>query len=397
MKMYTVDVDSIHSVRMMQWLIVFLLILLGISSSVEINAVVHGEGNVVNRSNSQVVSLSKGGVIADLYCHEGDYVHKGQELAKIINHDIDKDFEQKKVKAKQLQKKINDLSYFISNNLNVIDYFNYANVEDPEIISNSKTINDQIQSKQSESKGAESEIHGLEEEVKNKKEEYNLSAKEINIIEPLVKKGISPLSNLLVKKQSAVRLQSEISEINNQIVSKNNFIDLKGNEISTIRQDYLHSIQKKLQDSENDLSILNAELKIIGLQRSENIVHSPVEGVIYNVNKNAMTIGGVISSTEMLFEIKPVDKHIRAEVKINPKYRDQIFVGEKTTISIESIVNSRRQPYPAIIESISPDIIESKDNAGLKEYYKWCALFIAKWIGYCRYVFGYCSCGENTS
>ncbi|EBA7900690.1 HlyD family efflux transporter periplasmic adaptor subunit, partial [Salmonella enterica subsp. houtenae] len=235
---------------------------------------------------------------------------------------------------------------------------------------NSKTINDQIQSKQSESKGAESEIHGLTEEVKNKKEEYSLSAKEINIIEPLVKKGISPLSNLLVKKQGAIRLQSEISEINNQIVSKNNFIDLKGKEISTIRQDYLHSIQKKLQDSENDLSILNAELKIINLQRSENIVHSPVEGVIYNVNKNAMTIGGVISPTEMLFEIKPVDKHVRAEVKINPKYRDQIFVGEKTTISIESIVNSRRRPYPAIIENISPDIIESKDNTGLKEYYK---------------------------
>ncbi|EGK0793941.1 HlyD family efflux transporter periplasmic adaptor subunit, partial [Salmonella enterica] len=124
------------------------------------------------------------------------------------------------------------------------------------------------------------------------------------------------------------------------------------------------------QDSENDLSILNAELKIINLQRSENIVHSPVEGVIYNVNKNAMTIGGVISPTEMLFEIKPVDKHVRAEVKINPKYRDQIFVGEKTTISIESIVNSRRRPYPAIIENISPDIIESKDNTGLKEYYK---------------------------
>lgn len=281
MKMYTVDVDSIHSVRMMQWLIVFLLILLGISSQAEINAVVHGEGNVVNRSNSQVVSLSKGGVIADLYCHEGDYVHKGQELAKIINHDIDKDFEQKKVKAKQLQKKIKDLSYFISSNLDVIDYFNYEDIDDPEIISNSKTINDQIQSKQSESKGAESEIHGLTEEVKNKKEEYSLSAKEINIIEPLVKKGISPLSNLLVKKQGAIRLQSEISEINNQIVSKNNFIDLKGKEISTIRQDYLHSIQKKLQDSENDLSILNAELKIINLQRSENIVHSPVEGVIY--------------------------------------------------------------------------------------------------------------------
>lgn len=60
----------------------------------------------------------------------------------------------------------------------------------------------------------------------------------------MVKKGISPLSNLLVKKQGAIRLQSEISEINNQIVSKNNFIDLKGKEISTIRQDYLHSIQK---------------------------------------------------------------------------------------------------------------------------------------------------------
>lgn len=105
MKMYTVDVDSIHSVRMMQWLIAFLLILLGISSQAEINAVVHGEGNVVNRSNSQVVSLSKGGVIADLYCHEGDYVHKGQELAKIINHDIDKDFEQKKLKRSNFKKR----------------------------------------------------------------------------------------------------------------------------------------------------------------------------------------------------------------------------------------------------------------------------------------------------
>ncbi|HGB8613796.1 TPA: HlyD family secretion protein, partial [Salmonella enterica subsp. enterica serovar Enteritidis] len=85
-------------------------------------------------------------------------------------------------------------------------------------------------------------------------------------------------------------------------------------------------------------------------------------GVIYKINKSATTHGGVIQAADLLFEIKPKVRTMLADVKILPKYRDQIYVDEAVKLDVQSIIQPKIKSYNATIDNISPDSYE--ENTG---------------------------------
>ncbi|KYI77270.1 cation transporter, partial [Salmonella enterica subsp. enterica serovar Typhimurium] len=60
-------------------------------------------------------------------------------------------------------------------------------------------------------------------------------------------------------------------------------------------------ISKNLQE----LEVVNSTLKVIEKQIKEEDIYSPVDCVIYKINKCASTHGCVIQAADLLFEIKP--------------------------------------------------------------------------------------------
>lgn len=73
-----------QSDHLMMIIISLTILIIILTYFIEINSVVHGQGVITTKDNAQLISLSKGGTIQDIYVAEGDSVKKGELLARLL-------------------------------------------------------------------------------------------------------------------------------------------------------------------------------------------------------------------------------------------------------------------------------------------------------------------------
>ncbi|HAB0924803.1 TPA_asm: biotin/lipoyl-binding protein, partial [Salmonella enterica subsp. diarizonae] len=102
-----------QSDRLMMIIITLTIMIVILTYFVKINSVVHGQGVITTKDNAQLISLSKGGTIQDIYVTEGDTVKKGELLAKIVNLDLQKEYQRYKTQKGYLDKDVNEISFIL--------------------------------------------------------------------------------------------------------------------------------------------------------------------------------------------------------------------------------------------------------------------------------------------
>lgn len=360
--------------HLMMVIVVMTFVILLLFSLIKINSVVHGSGVIINKDNTQVVSLSKGGTIDAIHVAEGDFVTKGQILAETSNFDIQKENE-------RIQAQHRYLTLYIKEMMAVLaweqDYtlFDTSNITNQDLIGNIQLLISQSKTKENKINSLNSEIERLGISKISKNSELLLVQEEVDILSPLVKKGISSYTILLAKKQAAVRLKSELIDIENQVVAKSEEIKVIRSEINDNIFTFRNTLSKSLVDAQHEAALNDSAISVLQKQMKESLVRSPIDGVIYQINKNAFTKGGVIQAADSLFEIKPMSTKMLAEVKIQPKDRDQIYVGGSVNVKILSFILSGTKPYTGVVEQISPDSYEDTVNGNTVRYYKAIVVF----------------------
>ncbi|EAB1660191.1 biotin/lipoyl-binding protein, partial [Salmonella enterica] len=203
-----------QSDRLMMIIITLTIMIVILTYFVKINSVVHGQGVITTKDNAQLISLSKGGTIQDIYVTEGDTVKKGELLAKIVNLDLQKEYQRYKTQKGYLDKDVNEISFILDkrNEDGLISLDGVSSLSNKEVKANIELVHSQIRTKELKKNSLDSEIDGLQEKLNSKEKELALLAEEINILSPLVKKGISPYTNFLNKKQVYIKVKSEIND-----------------------------------------------------------------------------------------------------------------------------------------------------------------------------------------
>lgn len=278
---------------MMMMMMMSLIIIIA-ASIIKVNSVIHGQGMITNRDNAQFISLSKGGVIEKIYVSEGESVKRGALLAKVINLDLRKEYERLKAQKAFLVKDIEELTSLLNKNA-VEDFSAWQDIsliKNKEVSANIELVKSQIHTKTLKMGSLESEIKGMKMQLKAKKEQVSLLGEEVDILQPLVKKGITSYTNYLNKKQAFIKLKSEMEETENQIVLKNNESHLVKNEIRALDNELRLSLSRQLSKDQQELNLMSTPLKIFEQQIEEENVRAPVNGVIYKINKSASTQGG---------------------------------------------------------------------------------------------------------
>ncbi|EJI8508444.1 biotin/lipoyl-binding protein, partial [Salmonella enterica] len=197
-----------QSDRLMMIIITLTIMIVILTYFVKINSVVHGQGVITTKDNAQLISLSKGGTIQDIYVTEGDTVKKGELLAKIVNLDLQKEYQRYKTQKGYLDKDVNEISFILDkrNEDGLISLDGVSSLSNKEVKANIELVHSQIRTKELKKNSLDSEIDGLQEKLNSKENELALLAEEINILSPLVKKGISPYTNFLNKKQAYIKV-----------------------------------------------------------------------------------------------------------------------------------------------------------------------------------------------
>ncbi len=355
-------------------LFIILLLLLTIfywASVTELDKVVRGDGKTISEIENQLIQSSESGVITKRYVEEGDYVKKGDILFEIDPIDSRTEYEQaleKQIRLEIQQHRLLSVSQKLAPDFAKYENYNLktfvesqANLYEAERLELENKISILEQRRLQRLK----QIEELDAQSSSSVKIGELLGKEIDTLEPLVKSGSSPETNLLVllrqKEENASivvssqlkieRLNAELDEITEQIIAEN--------------QQYLTAALSELPGVNDQLREVKLALPSLAARLARNSVNSTIDGVINQIN--FQTDEAYIRSGEVLVEIVPTGEALIVEGQIDPKDIADVLVGDQVKISLTAYDPTRYGRLDGIVQKISADAITDQQDG--RTYY----------------------------
>jgi membrane fusion protein, adhesin transport system len=158
----------------------------------KVEEITQGQGKVVPVSREQVIQSLEGGILADMHVREGDVVEKGQLLLNIDPKRADSNYAEGLSKLIGLQGKVARLR---------AEAFHTPLVFPADVMADKGVV-------QSETMAYNARRQALNDSVASLQHSYALAMDELNMTEPLAKRGLISETEVIRMRRSANDLQS---------------------------------------------------------------------------------------------------------------------------------------------------------------------------------------------
>lgn len=302
------------------------------AAKTKIEEVTSGDATIIPASRDQVIQSLEPGIIAEMLVREGDTVKKGQVLVKLDPTRANATYNEGTARIHTLKGQAARLrAEALGTNL----------VFPAEIKANTEIIKTETQYYQARK-------HALEESVAALKQTISLGQRELDLVSPMVAKG-------LVAETEELRLKKQINEAQLQIIERKN---------------------KLRADASAELSKVEAELASISetivakkdqLERTE--IRSPVNGVIKSIRIN--TLDGVVQAGAEILQITPLEDNLLVEVKIKPRDVAFLISGQPAKVKLTAYDYNIYGGLEGKLTNISSNAIkvEGQRNLGDEDTY----------------------------
>ncbi|WP_285130206.1 HlyD family type I secretion periplasmic adaptor subunit [Leclercia adecarboxylata] len=360
--------DAPRVVRVTLWaILVFFIAMILWASLASIDEVTRGEGRAIPSSRLQKVQNLEGGIVAEVFVHEGEVVKAGAPLLRLDDTQFRSNAGETDADRLALQARIQRLTA----QLNDATTLTLA----PEIVQQAPDIaSGEMELFTSVNKRIQSELAGLNEQLVQKKQELldfqgkvsqyrrslGLQQQEVSMSEPLVAKGAISKVEVLRLRRGVVETQGQLDSVLLAIPRAEAAIKEIESKVSETRGRYRSEALGQLNEARTDLSKIEASGKAITDRVNRTLVTSPVRGVVQQLLVN--TIGGVIQPGNDLVEIVPLDDKLLVEAKIRPQDIAFLRPGQEATVKFTAYDYTIYGGLKGTLEQISPDTVTDKDG-----------------------------------
>jgi len=359
--------DAPRVVRLTIWTLIGFTLFLGLwAHFAEIDEVTRGEGKAIPSSKLQKISNLEGGIISELFVHEGQVVEAGDPLLRLDATRFQSNVGETEADRVAMALRVERLS---------------AEVEGRELV-----IPDELRQKapgQAESEEAlfrsrqqqlRDEVAGLEQQLVQKQQEQRefvskqgqyrnsleLLRQEIAISEPLVAEGAISKVEVLRLKRSEVEVRGQLEATNLAIPRAESAIKEVEQKVAETRSRFRSEALTQLNEARTDLNKAEATGKALEDRVNRTLVTSPVRGIVKQLLVN--TIGGVIQPGSDLVEIVPLDDTLLVEARIRPQDIAFLHPGQKAMVKFTAYDNTIYGGLQADLEQIGADTITDEDG-----------------------------------
>lgn len=359
--------DAPRVVRLTIWTLIGFTLFLGLwAHFAEIDEVTRGEGKAIPSSKLQKISNLEGGIISELFVHEGQVVEPGDPLLRLDPTRFQSNVGETEADRVAMALRVERLS---------------AEVEGREL-----AIPDALRQKapgQAESEEAlfrsrqqqlRDEVAGLEQQLVQKQQEQRefvskqgqyrnsleLLRQEIAISEPLVAEGAISKVEVLRLKRSEVEVRGQLEATNLAIPRAESAIKEVEQKVAETRSRFRSEALTQLNEARTDLNKAEATGKALEDRVNRTLVTSPVRGVVKQLLVN--TIGGVIQPGSDLVEIVPLDDTLLVEARIRPQDIAFLHPGQKAMVKFTAYDYTIYGGLQADLEQIGADTITDEDG-----------------------------------
>lgn len=352
------------------WVITIVLLLIWMSVA-EVDEITRGQGEVVPSGENQVIQNLEGGIIEEILVQPGDQVKQGQLLLKIDNQKSTSGFESSQMsaqslraRARRLRAEANGEEFALSSSeLEKISPQVREFIETERSLYESRQykfqatleiLNQQLKQRQLELKSAKSQAAHL-------KASRDLIQQEVEMTEPLVKKGVEPEIKFLGLKREANNIEREYQAVLLSVPRYESAVEELRQKIEEHRYLFVAEAKQQLNDTIAQLNRAENSTTALADQVRRTLVRSPANGIVQRLFVH--TVGGVIKPGENLLELVPIDDTLLIEARVKPADIAFIYIGQPATVKFSAYDYSIYGGLEGKVVQVSADTIKDERGA----------------------------------
>jgi len=335
------------------------------------------QGSVAIDSNVKKVQHPTGGVVGQLYVHDGDHVTAGQLLIRLDETASRADLE-------IVRKALNGLYARKARLAAELDAADAVAVppaladtpDDPDtkdaLASERKLFEARRERRLGQQDQLKQRIDQLDEEVAgfNAQKQANdkelaLTEQELESTRDLWKKNLVPINRLTTLEREEARLQGQGGQLIASAAGTKDKIAETQLQILQIDQDFAADVAKELRETDSKIGEY-VERKVAAEDRLKRTdIRAPQDGIVFQSTAN--TIGGVITAGDPIMLIVPESDQLTVEVKIDPKDIEQIRLGQPAMLRFSAFSLRTTPEVNGTVSRIGADA--STDQRTGQSYY----------------------------
>jgi adhesin transport system membrane fusion protein len=299
------------------------------ASLAQLDEVAVGQSKVVPLSRSQIIQSLDGGIVAELFVHEGDIVQQNQLLAQLDPAMAQATTGEARAKIIDLKARAARLQAAMDERTEI--KFPDDVLEHPEIVARERAAMRQNQS-------------AINQTVSDLSNQRNLAQRKFDLAKPLLETGAANEVEIL-------NLQQQVADLTTRI--------------NSTRNEYMVALKRDYSQTMSELAPLEQVVRGRTEQLNRTEIHAPTKGIVQAIRIS--TIGGVVTPGGVLMEITPLDDQLLIEARINPRDIAFIHPGQEANIKITAYDSSIYGMLTAKVVTISPDSV--LDDVDRRNFY----------------------------
>jgi adhesin transport system membrane fusion protein len=361
--------DAPRIVRLTIWGVIgFFVFLLLWAHFAIIDEVTKGEGKAIPSSRIQKIQNLEGGIVAQIYVHEGQIVEAGAPLIRLDDTRFASNVGETEAERVSMELRVERLSAEVDDRpLKITDAArkavpNQVSSEESLYASRRQQLADEVGGLQQQLLQRQQELREFSSKQEQYRNSLNLLRQEIGMSEPLVAQGaISPVEVLRLKR-SEVETRGMLDGTTLAIPRAQAAINEVQRKIDETRGKFRSEALAQLNEARTLLSKAQATSKGLEDRVSRTMVTSPVRGIVKQMLVN--TVGGVIQPGSDMAEVVPLDDTILVEAKIRPQDIAFLHPGQEAMIKFTAYDYTIYGGLKGKLEQIGADTVmdEEKKN-----------------------------------
>jgi len=335
----------------------------------ELDEVTRGQGKIIPSKHLQIVQNLEGGIVETILVRQGQHVEAGDVLVRLDNTQFNAVFLQGQESYNALRARISRLE--AEANGTDISFDEELERIAPTLIANETALFNArkaqfIATVSVEAAKLAQRRRSLSEAnvtMATALESDRLATSEVNMLAPLVERGIEPRLELLRAEQRRAEAQGTFKVAELAASRAASGVEEVEHTLSSMRERQRAEAFEALAIAKAEISAMVQELPALQDRVARTDVRAPISGTVNRIH--VATVGGVVRPGEPIVEIVPQDGSLLVEAFIKPADIAFLRAGQDAQVKLTAYDYSRYGFLEGKVETISADAIENEDGEGL--------------------------------
>jgi HlyD family secretion protein len=330
-------------------------------------------GTIVVRSSVKKVQHPAGGVVAEVFVHNGSKVKAGDPLLRLDETAVRANLQ---VIARQLDEVRLKIVRLVAerDGAEALNWPRASMAEvdpserDRQLASEIGLFLTRMSARRSEQELAESrimqlekQIGGLEAQRESNNRQIKITADELKNVEAMLLEKLVTIQRATTLEREAARLDGIEGQLVSQIAELRNKVNETRLQALQAKQTVRTDIMRELGEAEAKQGELHERRIAAEDVLKRTVVRAPSGGAIHDLAIH--TSGGVVSPAEVLMTVVPVGEALEIDARLSPDKIDQVKHGQKARVRLSAFNASATPELTGSVNYVSPDLVRDQQTA----------------------------------